>query len=52
MLPEIMNITNTPKSICLNCEGYEYARGQSNDGKCMPGIIVAISFIAASVVGP
>ena len=46
-----MNITNTPKNICFNCEGYEYPRGQSNDGKRVPGIIVAVSFIAASVVG-
>lgn len=47
-----MNTTNTPENTSFNCDGYEYARGQSNEGKCIPGIIVAVSFIAASVVGP
>ncbi|MBV9176740.1 MAG: hypothetical protein JO297_06855 [Nitrososphaeraceae archaeon] len=47
-----MTITNTPKNTCFNCDGYKYARWQSNDGKCVPEIIVAVSFIAANVVGP
>jgi hypothetical protein len=46
-----MNITNTPKNTCFNCDGYEYARRQSNEGEYIPGIIVAVSFIAASVAG-